>query len=253
MYPADELAFVDRSKYVAGTLQSSDPDLLFIFSCNAHWRVAEGIEFEPAGDHIASQVLEQIRPLARLVCVGSPDNLKHLLAESAPNGISADLPGVHEARIAVSDVQVRVEGSTQERWKKVSDWRQRMDIKRVEKSHLEGEVWKGVPEVLLWHLASNPDPAKAASVIGPAEKVLRALGVPVDIPHVADEASVGPGPGTSPAVHLVRSRFPEDTGERDLFAVSLALLLERSGDKESAALLRTTFTASSGDADAEAS
>ena len=108
-----------------GNLQSRDPDLFFLFSCSAHWKVTVGTRSEPDDDYIRSLVLEQVRPLAELVSVGSPDYVKALLSESGLKGIGVDRPSLPEARLEVSDVQVRVEESTQERWKKVSDWRQR--------------------------------------------------------------------------------------------------------------------------------
>jgi hypothetical protein len=251
-YLVEEPVLTDRSTFVSGNLRSRDPDLLFLFSCSAHWKVTVGTGSEPDYDYICGLVLERARSLAKLVSVDSPDYVRTLLDESALKGKGVDHPDFPEARIELSDVQVRVEKNTQERWKKISDWSQRMDVLRAEKEHLEGEVWKGVPEVLLWHLARNPDPAKAASAIGPVEKVLRALGVQGDISHGAEEGSFRPGSGASPAVHLVRSVFPEESGERDLFAMRLALLLEHSGDKDAPSLLRRTFMAGSGDADADA-
>jgi len=241
-YPAGDFTLVSGPRYVAGVLESRDPDLFFLFSCNAHWEMATRADAEPADGYIGSLVLEYVRRLAGQVCVGSPDDVRVLLGESAPEGIGAGFPGAPDARIVVSDVRVRVDAHTQERWKKIVDWRQRMDVRRAEKVHLQDEVWQGIPEALLWYLAGNPDPAKAASVIGPVEKVLRALGVSAEMPHMADEASVQPGAAVSPAVQLVRSTFPDGTGGRDLFAMSLALLLEHNGDRTSAALLRQTFT-----------
>lgn len=234
---------IERSGRFDDRVPSAERGFPFTLSYTARWLTNPDLRADVGESVVRDLVGRRACAVTTRVTVGDSELAADLLLAALCDGSLTDAADRGVEAVTVRDVKVRVDRDTDERWRALAAWRREVELAKARRDHLDQLVRTSPREMLLWHLAQQPDLKKAADMIEPVSRLLNVLVDPVGPADPAEATSHGSTdrPAVSPPVRLVEQEFPDGDGQRGLFALRFARFLDQNGMPAMAKEVRDRF------------